>query len=46
MASQQQQQQQFIYKFWYKLLVLQIATKLVEGWQDEHENIMEKKKLQ
>ena len=33
----------FIYKFrWYKGLVPQIATKLLEAGQDEHENIMEK----
>ena len=31
------------YKFRYKLLVPQIATKLVEARQDEHENIMENK---
>ena len=37
------QQQQFIYKFrLHKGLVPQIATKLVEAGQDEHENIMEK----
>ena len=34
----------FIYRFrLYKGLVPQIATKLVEAGQDEHENIMEKK---
>ena len=39
-----QQQQQFIYKFrLHKGLVPQIATKLVEAGQDEHENIMEQK---
>ena len=31
------------YKFIYRLLVLQKATKLVEARQDEHENIMENK---
>ena len=37
----------FFYRFrLYKGLVPQIATKLVEVGQDEHENIMGKKKLQ
>ena len=42
--QQQQQQQQFMFTNpEKKLLVPQIATKLVEARQDEYENIMENK---
>ena len=38
------QQKQFIYKFrLHKGLVPQIATKLVEAGQEEHQNVMKKK---